>query len=129
MELLRRAYGVGYIKNAKQHQSINYSSILTKLIQDVGRLCDNYASDLFINWQYKIVEPLEKGELRSQIYTIELRQNGVEMYTEEDYEEIKSSLSTQNVLKTLILHIDCECPEYETDEAYEIGMLLYGEHR
>ncbi len=129
MPLLRQEYGVGYMKNAKQHQAINYSSILTKLIQDAGRLCDIYASDLFIYWQCKIVEPLKKGELRSQIYTIELRQNGVEMYTEEEYEEIKNSLSTQNILKTLILHIDCDCPVYETDKSYEIGMFLYGEER
>ena len=132
MELLRRAYGVGYIKNAKQYQNINYSSILTKLIQDAGRLCDIYASDLFINWQCKIVEPLEKGELRNQVYTIELRQNGVEMYTEEDSENSKSLSSTKSILKTLILQIDCGCPEYETDEtdeAYEIRMFLHGEER
>lgn len=129
MGLLRQEYGVGYIENAKQHQVVNYSSILTKLIQDAGRLCDIYASDLFIYWQRNIVEPLEKGELVTQIYTIEFRQNGVEMYTEEEYENVKSSSSTQNVLKTLILHIDCECPEYETDESYEIRMFLYGEER
>ena len=48
MGLLRRAYGLGYIKNNKQHQVVCYSNILTKLIHDAGRLCDIYASDLFI---------------------------------------------------------------------------------
>lgn len=128
MELLRQAYGVGYIKNAKQHQSINYSSILTKLIQDAGRLCDNYASDLFIDWQCEIVQPLEKGELKSKTYIIGFRQNGVEIYTEEDREN-KERVFEKDILKTLILNIECEPPEYETDEAYEIKMFLYGEEQ
>ena len=51
------------------------------------------------------------------------------MYTEEDSENSKSLSSTKSILKTLILHIDCECPEYETDEAYEIRMFLCGEER
>ena len=32
------------------HYEINYSSILTRLIQDAGRFCEYYASDLFIDW-------------------------------------------------------------------------------
>lgn len=31
--------------------NINYSSILSKLIQEAGRYCEAYASDLFIDWQ------------------------------------------------------------------------------
>lgn len=129
MGLLRQEYGLGYIKNNKQHQVVCYSNILTKLIQDAGRLCNIYTSDLFIYWQRNIVKPLEKGKLRSQTYTIEFRQNGVEMYTEEDYKNSKSLLSKQSILKTLTLNIECEPPEYETDEAYEIRMFLYGEER
>lgn len=30
---------------------VNCSSILSKLIKEVGRLCDAYASDLFIDWK------------------------------------------------------------------------------
>ena len=29
---------------------VNTSSILTRLIQEAGRWCENYASDLFIDW-------------------------------------------------------------------------------
>lgn len=38
-----------YSKVIEEHGrdfEINYSSILTKLIQECGRLCENYASDL-----------------------------------------------------------------------------------
>lgn len=31
--------------------TINYSAILTKLIQIAGRICVHYASDLFITWK------------------------------------------------------------------------------
>ncbi len=51
------------------------------------------------------------------------------MYTEEDYKNSKSLLSKQSILKTLTLNIECEPPEYETDEAYEIRMFLCGEER
>lgn len=36
--------------SSKAEDCINYSSILTKLIQVAGRLVDAYASDLFITW-------------------------------------------------------------------------------
>ena len=36
--------------SGKVEDCINYSSILTKLIQVAGRLVDSYASDLFISW-------------------------------------------------------------------------------
>lgn len=31
--------------------SLNYSHILSRLIQEAGRYCENFASDLFIDWQ------------------------------------------------------------------------------
>ena len=40
----------GYYDGGKGKIDINYSSILTVLIQQTGRLCDAYASDLFIQW-------------------------------------------------------------------------------
>lgn len=40
------AYGTYY----NGHFEINTSSILTRLIQDAGRWCEHYASDLFIQW-------------------------------------------------------------------------------
>ena len=35
---------------------INYSSILTKLIQAAGSTCESYASDLFIDWPSVVIE-------------------------------------------------------------------------
>lgn len=40
----------GYWSTYENHWDINYSSILTRLIQSAGRFCVNYASDLFIDW-------------------------------------------------------------------------------
>lgn len=40
----------GYWSTYENHWDINYSSILTRLIQSAGRFCKNYASDLFIDW-------------------------------------------------------------------------------
>ena len=39
---------------------INYSSILTRLIQLAGRFCESYASDLFIYWDK--FDPKKKDE-------------------------------------------------------------------
>lgn len=40
----------GYFDSREAKLTINYSSILTYLIKECGRLCDSYASDLFIEW-------------------------------------------------------------------------------
>ena len=42
------------VKNSadnKPYMSINLSDIMTKLIQDTGRFCERYASDLIINYE------------------------------------------------------------------------------
>ena len=54
MEALR-PYGelittAGYFSQYSHEWDINYSSILTALIQSAGRYCQHYASDLFIDW-------------------------------------------------------------------------------
>ena len=56
---------------------INTSSILTKLIQTAGRFCENYASDLFIDWKY-IEESLENPDYEGGRYLFGFRQNGVD---------------------------------------------------
>jgi hypothetical protein len=70
---------------------INYSSILTKLIQEAGRWCDDYASDLFIRWE-GIKEKLDDGSMSSESYVFGFRESGVdgnswyeEHKTDEDY--------------------------------------------
>ncbi len=40
----------GYLSQYSYRWEINYSTILTTLIQSAGRYCQNYASDLFIDW-------------------------------------------------------------------------------
>ena len=56
---------------------INYSDILTQLIQSCGRYCQRYASDLFIDWQY-IVEKLSKGEPINGQFIFAIRTDGVD---------------------------------------------------
>lgn len=59
----------GYWSTYENHWNINYSSILTRLIQSAGRFCINYASDLWIDWQ-----------------NIENRLTGENLYTDGVYE-------------------------------------------
>ncbi|MBO5435896.1 hypothetical protein J6A31_08890 [bacterium] len=40
----------GYIGTLRERYEINTSDILSELIRTAGRLCDSYASDLFITW-------------------------------------------------------------------------------
>lgn len=56
---------------------INYSSILTKLIQECGRLCESYASDLFITWN-EIVRKLEEKTMETSAYLFGIREMGVD---------------------------------------------------
>lgn len=57
--------------------NINYSSILTKLIQEAGRWCRSYASDLFIDWK-DIDYALCAGTLKSGTYLFGFRELGVD---------------------------------------------------
>lgn len=66
---------------------INTSSILTRLIQEAGRWCEYYASDLFIQWQYNVEEKLEDGTLESGTQVFAFRQSGVD--NKERYENCK----------------------------------------
>lgn len=56
---------------------INYSSILTKLIQDCGRLCESYASDLFIIWN-SIERKLKEKTMETSVYLFGIREMGVD---------------------------------------------------
>ena len=56
---------------------INYSSILTKLIQDCGRLCESYASDLFITWN-SIERKLKEKTMETSVYLFGIREMGVD---------------------------------------------------
>ena len=78
----------GYISRDNLDGSINYSSILSKLIQETGRLVDSYASDLFISWKciMKDLRTIEENILTetgsqdeySKSYLFGLRESGVD---------------------------------------------------
>lgn len=56
---------------------INYSTILTKLIQEAGRYCEHYASDLFISWNL-IEQSLRDGTIESGVEMFGFREMGVD---------------------------------------------------
>lgn len=57
--------------------NINYSTILTKLIQEAGRWCERYASDLFIEWT-SIVNQLSNPDYTGGTYVFGFREDGVD---------------------------------------------------
>ena len=125
---IRTAYGSSTVSNGVRKQDVNYSDILTKLIQDAGRICDNYASDLFIHWKYDIIEPMEKCELTTTTYEIGFRKCGVEM-GEKGSERWNTRLKTfgSEIVKMMELEIICEKADMFGD--YNIRMNLYGTER
>lgn len=56
---------------------INYSSILSRLIQEAGRWCKSYASDLFIDWR-SIDEAIRNDGLESGSHLFGFRESGVD---------------------------------------------------
>ena len=67
---------------------INYSSILTRLIQEVGRWCEHYASDLFVQWKYEIEQKLDNGTLETDSFVFAMYNSGV--HHKEWYENQKN---------------------------------------
>lgn len=57
--------------------SVNYSSILTKLIQEAGRWCKAYASDLFIFWN-AVINALENCQVDNASYLFGFYETGVD---------------------------------------------------
>lgn len=52
------------------HWDINYSSVLTRLIQEAGRFCESYASDLFIDWEGVVnaIEDMQPNTEYTQLF-------------------------------------------------------------
>ena len=69
--------GNGRYDSRKNKWEINTSSILTRLIQEAGRKCESYASDLFIDW-IEINNKLENGTMKTSDYYFGFRRNGVD---------------------------------------------------
>lgn len=73
----KQSYGTKVILAHGRDFDINYSSILTKLIQECGRLCESYASDLFITWN-RIVRELERETMETSTYLFGISEMGVD---------------------------------------------------
>lgn len=66
--------------NANACYSINLDRIASKLINEVGRFCEHYASDFLIDW-YKIRKEIDNNEAiagERKIFTLGLRESGVD---------------------------------------------------
>lgn len=68
---------IGCFDQLKGKWEINYSSILTKLIQEAGRWCEHYASDLFIIWN-NIDKKLDDGTMGTEQFVFGFRSDGVD---------------------------------------------------
>ena len=77
----------------REKWELNYSDILTRLIQDAGRYCDNYASDLFVIWKYCVEEKLLSANLESFTVIFGFYETGVEH--ECSYEPDRSPVTKQ----------------------------------
>lgn len=76
----------GYWVNANQYYNgiseegkfdINYSNILSFLIQKAGSICKHYASDLFITWNY-IQDKLKDSHYKGDKILFGFREMGVD---------------------------------------------------
>lgn len=73
----RMTYRTDIIEAYGRDFDINYSSILTRLIQECGRLCESYASDLFITWN-GIIQKLKEKTMETSAYLFGIREMGVD---------------------------------------------------
>ena len=67
----------GYLSSYSWKYEINYSSILTALIQEAGRLCENFASDLFIDWE-AVLRFIDSPDSESKTFLFGFRKDGVD---------------------------------------------------
>ena len=70
------SYGV----SAEGRYNINYSDILTFLIQKAGTICKHYASDLFITWK-SVMKELDHSEIEKNKFLFGFREMGVDHNT------------------------------------------------
>lgn len=67
----------GYWSDSEWKYTVNYSGILTRLIQEAGRWCERYASDLFIDWM-TIEEELGSDTFKGKTCYFGFRKDGVD---------------------------------------------------
>lgn len=85
----------------KECWDINYSDILTKLIQDTGRYCDHYASDLFITWK-EIEKELTNPDYKGGEYIFALRDSGVDHKEWYDIRRASRRMDYRKVFRLII---------------------------
>lgn len=117
-EVLTQASGSSY-------NEINTSSIQDILIQNTGRFCERFCSDLFITWKC-VEEILKKPIDQNHIIVFAIRKNGVDSntflncnldpdnYNSEYYRKIYTLLIKKN--KNDIIH--CELKDVTSDIYY-----------
>lgn len=67
----------GYVSRYSGKYEINYSSILTQLIQETGRYCEQFASDLFIDWE-SVLRCIDTDAEINETFLFGLRKYGVD---------------------------------------------------
>ena len=94
------------------HYEINYSSILTKLIQEAGRFCLFYASDLFIFWKAVEESLSEYREEESITYLFGFYESGVHIsadvakaFEQHNYYYFRSVYALEIVKKGTRIHM------------------------
>ncbi len=69
-------HATGY-RSPDKSWDVNYSAILTKLIQEAGKVCQHYASDLFIFWE-SLVKELKSGEITASKRVFAMYESGID---------------------------------------------------
>ena len=64
-------------ESSQNGSTLNYSSILTRLIQEAGRWCKRYASDLFIDWYY-LINDIKNNAVEDRTLLFGFREDGVD---------------------------------------------------
>lgn len=101
---------------------INYSSLLTKLIQEAARWCRYYASDLFIWWN-SVLKDLKNGR-GSASYLFGFRESGVDS-ADEIIQQYQSAGYLMRERYRAIWRLDVEVNE----DGRRVEMFLYEVHR
>ena len=108
-------------KETGEVNNFNSSYILTKLIQEVGRFCESYASDLFIDWK-KIDEMIKDNSIQTSSYLFGIRKMGVDhkefIFSRYETEKEFASLQYRKIYK---LDIERE-NKYLTMYLYEVDI-------
>lgn len=105
---------------------INYSGILTKLIQEAGRWCRRYASDLFIDWGV-IDRQIKDRTIQSGSYLFGFREDGVDdkLYIFHRYDADKYCQTYRAIWRLDIVVDDAAYPSSDmvavSLDLYEVG--------